>query len=246
MPAGGDPDSCNVYRDGDLIGNATVMSYTDAMVDPEVEYSYTVKAVYAGVESQATPPTLITVPTPADLEAYDVEAMINGTEVTLIWEAPDACLAPDSYSIYRDNDMIAEGVTGLEYVDAGLAPGFYEYYVIAVYYFGDSEASEPAYALITGIEDYDASMLQIFPNPANELVNVKSPVEITRIHVLNNSGQLVLDEEVNNMEYQIDVSQYEAGIYFIEQESCCEVISHDNTLKGWPVGRPFFIPLLFI
>jgi len=222
MPTGGNPDSWNVYRDDVLIGDATVMSYTDEMVDPEVEYAYTVKAVYAGEESQPTAPTLIIVPTPDDLEALDLEAIAdlpNENDVTLTWSEPAACLAPDSYSIYRDNAMIADGVTGLEYVDESLPGGFYEYYVIAVYYFGDSEASEPAYVLITGIEDYDASLFQIFPNPATELVNVSSPVEITRIHVLNNKGQLVLDEEVNNMEYQINVSKYEAGIYFIKLET---------------------------
>ncbi|MCD4683189.1 MAG: carboxypeptidase regulatory-like domain-containing protein, partial [Bacteroidales bacterium] len=63
MPTGGDPDSWNVYKDGVLLDNVTVMEYTDPMVDPGVEFSYTVTAVYSGEESQPTSPFLITVPT---------------------------------------------------------------------------------------------------------------------------------------------------------------------------------------
>ncbi len=64
MPTGGNPDSWNVYKDGSLIGNSTVMTYTDEMVDAEVEYSYYVKAVYAGEESMPSAPATITVPVP--------------------------------------------------------------------------------------------------------------------------------------------------------------------------------------
>ncbi|MCD4683188.1 MAG: T9SS type A sorting domain-containing protein, partial [Bacteroidales bacterium] len=194
----------------------------DEMVDPEVEFSYTVAAVYGGDESQPTAPFMITVPTPVDLEALGLEGVAdipNENDVTLTWDEPEACLAPDSYSIYRDGSMIADGVTDLTYVDGALNAGFYEYYVVAVYYFADSDPSDPTYVLITGIEDYDASLFQIFPNPATDLVNVKTPVEMTTISVLNNAGQIVVDEAVNTMNYQIDVSQFESGIYYIKLET---------------------------
>ncbi len=44
-------------------------------------------------------------------------------------------------------------------------------------------------------------------------------MEITGIKVFNNSGQVVLDEIVNVMSYQIDVSQFEKGIYYIKIET---------------------------
>lgn len=220
MPTGGDADSWNVWRDGELAGNTDVMSYTDPMMMPEVEYAYSITAVYGGGESQPCPDYLMTVPTPEELAPFDLEALVNSDMVTLIWEVPNACVAPDSYKVYRNGDMVAEDVMDNEYIDGPLVSGVYEYYIVAVYYFGESEASVAAYAVVTvGIEDYDASMLQIFPNPAADLVNVKSPIAIDRIHVLNSNGQLVLDEEVNNMEYQINVSKYEAGIYFIKLET---------------------------
>jgi hypothetical protein len=220
MPTGGTPDSWNVYRDGTLLGNATAMEYTDAMVMPETEYTYYVKAVYAGEESMATPDFMITAPIPEDLEPLNPEAVVSGSDVTLMWDAPDACVAPDGYNVYRDGVMINGSlVTAMEYFDEGLATGLYEYKVMAVYYFGDSDFSSEAYALITGINDLDASMFEVFPNPATELVTVNSPYEISSIRVLNNAGQSVADYEVNAVSYQIDVSNLQSGIYFIRIET---------------------------
>jgi hypothetical protein len=48
---------------------------------------------------------------------------------------------------------------------------------------------------------------------------VKSPVEISTIRVLNNTGQLVMDIRVDAAEHQIDVSQLESGIYYIRLET---------------------------
>ncbi len=233
MPTGGDPDSWNVYRDGTLLDNVDVMEYTDPMMDPEMEYTYTVTAVYGGDESMPTPGTMITVPVPEDLEPVNLEGTSGQGYAYLVWEAPEACLAPDSYSVYKNGEMIADGITELEY-DDGPQPAQpdVEYYIVAVYYFGESGASNAIYVdIITNIEDYDASLFQIFPNPASELINVKSPVEITNLRVLNNIGQLVMDEEVNSMEYQINVSQYEAGFYFIKLETSEGTILRKVTVK---------------
>ncbi|MEZ5198680.1 MAG: T9SS type A sorting domain-containing protein, partial [Bacteroidales bacterium] len=223
MPTGGNPDSWNVYRDGTLLGNATAMEYTDEMIMPETEYTYYVKAVYAGEESMATPDFMITAPIPEDLEPLNPEAVTDTpgeNDVTLMWDAPDACVAPDGYNVYRDGVMINGSlVTAMEYVDPALSAGLYEYKVIAVYYFGESDFSNEAYVLITGINDLDASLFEIFPNPATELVTVNSPYEISSIRVLNNAGQSVADYEVNAASYQIDVSNLQSGIYFIRIET---------------------------
>jgi len=222
MPSGGNPDSWNVYRDDVQIGTSTSMEYTDEMVDPEVEYSYKVAAVYGGDESQSTSPFMITVPTPEDLGILNLAGepnIPNENDVTLTWDLPAACVAPDSYSIYRNGSMIASDITELTYVDAGLAADYYEYYVVAVYYFGESDPSDLVYVLITGIENYDASMFQVFPNPATDIINVITPVEMKSISVLNSAGQVVIDKVLNTQNFQLDVSQFESGIYYIKLET---------------------------
>ena len=223
MPTGGNADSWNVYRDGALLGNVPAMTYTDEMVDPEVEYGYYVKAVYAGVESMPTATETITVPVPADLEALGLEATANipnENDVTLNWDAPDACLAPDGYDIYRDGSKINTSlVTALTYVDAALPIGLYEYYVVAVYYFGESDPSDPVYTLITGIEDVNSDMFRIYPNPVSSMIYIESSIGMTGIQVINNAGQLVLDKIVDVNQYKIDVAKYEKGVYYIKIET---------------------------
>jgi hypothetical protein len=230
MPAGGDPDSWNVYRDGELVGSADDMMYTDEMVDPEVEYSYTVTAVYGSDESFPTPPFLITVPVPEDLEPLNPDAQHTGGGTILItWEAPDACLAPDEYSIYRDGTMVGS-TTDLEYTDEGLGVGFYEYYIVAVYYFGESGSSAPAYVLV-GIGEASASEFQIFPNPATDLVNVKSDYHVVTIEVLSNAGQVVYSKDVESNNFQINVSSFERGIYYFRMKTDDQVILRKVTVK---------------
>jgi len=224
MPTGGNPDSWNVYRDGGLLGNSTNMDYTDPLVMPQVEYSYYVTAVYAGEESMPSAPATITVPLPGSLQPIGLSASANTPTyyyVTLDWNEPNACLEPDGYHIYRDNVQITtDSVTGLTYVDGPLSSGLYEYKLKAVYYFGESGFSTPVVAFIpVGIEETDDGLFRIFPNPASQMVTIESTMEITGIKVFNNSGQVVMDEIVNVMSYQIDVSQFEKGIYYIRLET---------------------------
>jgi hypothetical protein len=223
MAAGGDPDSWNVYKDGILLGNSTIEEYTDEMVMPNVEYGYYVKAVYAGEESMPTITKFITVPLPTNLLAMGLGAIPDLPEendVTLTWDAPTACVAPDGYDVYRDGDQINSSlVTTLTYVDQNLLPGLYEYYIVAVYYFGESAPSVPVYSLITGVEDNDSDMFRVYPNPSSAVINIESSIEINGIQIFNNAGQLVIDKSVNVNQYQINVSQFEKGIYYIKLET---------------------------
>ncbi|MEZ5147194.1 MAG: carboxypeptidase regulatory-like domain-containing protein [Bacteroidales bacterium] len=220
MPTGGDPDSWKVYRDGEFIGDASTMEYTDEMVDPEVEYTYAVTAVYAGEESQPSSPFMITVATPGDLEALNPVATQTGlNQVTLVWEAPEGCLTPDEYDVYRDGAYVAT-TTELSYVDDGLGAGFYEYYIVSQYYFGEGTESDAAYVLvITGVNELNSDEFQMYPNPATDVVNVKSDYNVASYEVLNNAGQVVFSTNVDSRNFQINVSEFERGIYYIKLQT---------------------------
>ena len=157
------------------------------------------------------------------MEALDLEATANvpnENDVTLNWDAPDACLAPDGYDIYRDGSQINTSlVTALTYVDAALEIGLYEYYVVAVYYFGESDPSDPVYTLITGIEDVNSDIFRIYPNPVSSMIYIESTIGMTGIQVINNAGQIVLDKIVDVNQYKIDVAKYEKGVYYIKIET---------------------------
>jgi hypothetical protein len=213
MPAGGNPDSWNIYRDGVLLGNSPEMNHTDPMLDPEVMYEYTVTAVYGGDESLPTPPMEMMVEIPEDLEALNPDAThVGAGDIVITWEEPAACLPPDEYEVYRDGEPIGT-TTELTFTDPGLTTGFYEYYVVAIYYFGESGPSDPAYVLVR-IENPTAAEFQIYPNPASELVTIKSVFHVNTIEVLNNAGQVVYRENVESLNFNVKVSDFERGIYY--------------------------------
>ena len=217
MPTGGNPDSWKVYRDGTEIADVTEMNYTDALVDPEVEYSYYVTAVYAGEESMPTPTETITVPMPTDLPPLDFAAAIATGGVNLTWSVPAACVAPDGYNIYRDGVQInGDLVTELSYFDDNTTPGFYEYYATAVYYFTESGPSDAGYVQVTGIDENIVYDMKVYPNPASDMVYVETDLTIKSLDVLNNAGQVIMTQKVDAGSYHFDVSTFERGIYFVK------------------------------
>ncbi len=224
MPIGGTPDSWNIYKDGALLGNSTVMTYTDPLVMPQIEYNYYVKAVYAGEESMPTATKFITVPQPGNLQPLGLSAAANTPTlgyVTLEWNESNACLDADGYNIYRDNVQINTTlVTELTYEDGPLTSGLYAYKVKAVYYFGESGFSNTSYALITvGIEETNDDLFRIFPNPVSNVLTIESTIEFTGVRVISNSGQVVLNEQVTALNYKIDVTKFDKGIYFISLDT---------------------------
>jgi len=58
-----------------------------------------------------------------------------------------------------------------------------------------------------------------FPNPASDMVNIESPIKITAIRVLNITGQVVMDIEVNATNHQLDVSDLRRGMYVFKIKS---------------------------
>jgi len=55
----------------------------------------------------------------------------------------------------------------------------------------------------------------IFPNPANDLLNVKLSQEFESVEITNMLGQLLYSNKVTDSFLQIDISSYTSGVYFI-------------------------------
>jgi len=69
----------------------------------------------------------------------------------------------------------------------------------------------------TGINELGNGQIMIYPNPATELVNVKSDYTINRIDVINFVGQPVYSNTaVDSKTTKIDVSNFAVGVYFVK------------------------------
>jgi len=66
------------------------------------------------------------------------------------------------------------------------------------------------------IENLQKNIVELYPNPANEFLNIKSKSKINEIEILNIIGKQMFVKEVNSKQAKIDIRNFESGIYFIE------------------------------
>ncbi|MCR4848059.1 MAG: T9SS type A sorting domain-containing protein [Bacteroidales bacterium] len=78
----------------------------------------------------------------------NVTAAVNNQSVTLNW---DAVTPADSYKVYRNNRLLAQGITATTYTDSDLQPGTYSYEVTTMYNGLESPKSTAASATIVAI-----------------------------------------------------------------------------------------------
>lgn len=123
------------------------------------------------------------------------------------------------YIVYRGEEPITDTIQELSFVDIipeYSYPACYE--VLAVYEMGISDPSNMACATIMpGIHSYNETSFTIYPNPTHKSCKIESTTPISYIKVYNQLGQLCLNfENIDTPSFQIDISQLESGIYFID------------------------------
>jgi len=87
-----------------------------------------------------------------------------------------------------------------------LEEGFYKYAVEAEFTNGvlsERIESNVIERIIDGVGEAGAGMLQLFPNPTSGLVTVNSAVLIKNLSVLDNSGRLLLVNEVDALNIKL-------------------------------------------
>jgi hypothetical protein len=60
-----------------------------------------------------------------------------------------------------------------------------------------------------------AQSLKVYPNPAADVLNIQSGVEITKARLFNISGQMVYESNGNSNEMRISTSEMPAGLYML-------------------------------
>ncbi len=84
---------------------------------------------------------------------------------------------------------------------------------------GETEDYSVNIVEFTGIKKPIAQSLQIFPNPASEVVNIRSEFDIISLKVYNYSGQLITEENPKNLWYTMNTANLERGIYLFRVET---------------------------
>jgi len=71
----------------------------------------------------------------------------------------------------------------------------------------------------TGITVINAEAIEVFPNPARSILYISNTSAFGQVRITSITGQTVELFEVTENSMQLDVSGYDAGVYFLQLES---------------------------
>lgn len=85
-----------------------------------------------------------------------------------------------------------------------------------------------------GIEDHsdENSEIQLYPNPTNGLIHILSENEsIQKIQVFSLSGKLLLEQSLDALSFDLDLANYQSGVYFCKVITTNDAIKHIKVMK---------------
>jgi PKD repeat protein len=69
----------------------------------------------------------------------------------------------------------------------------------------------------TGIDQNQANVYSVFPNPADKFVKIQSQKTISEVSIYDVSGkQIIKIENLNKLTSEINISELHKGVYFIK------------------------------
>ncbi|WP_299557426.1 T9SS type A sorting domain-containing protein [Seonamhaeicola sp.] len=95
-----------------------------------------------------------------------------------------------------------------------------------VYYFDDVTWSSST--LSTKNDALDSSEFLVYPNPVRDMLKIRHSSGIEQVRVTNVLGKTVISVNVNSMDYELDLSVLNKGIYFVK-------VSTDNNFRTFKV-----------
>jgi hypothetical protein len=158
-------------------------------------------------------------PPPVDLtvDIIDDDILIN-------WSAPGyppeaELLGYNIYYKFENNPFeVVAFVEEAPFVhEEDFQPGIHTYYLTGVYDIGESDPSDEVEAevLITAIEGYLHSETEIYPNPAKDVIHIKTDLQINHARLQNISGQTVRTFDGISKNHQIMVNDLPHGLYLL-------------------------------
>jgi hypothetical protein len=71
----------------------------------------------------------------------------------------------------------------------------------------------------TSVNDLNDADFSVYPNPADDILNISADSPIADVKMMNLTGKVVLHRSMLSSNERIDVSSYTPGIYFIVVEN---------------------------
>ncbi len=222
FPAGSD-DGPALQGKGDMISTGGAWSSAYVLTGGVIDANWNL-AGYVGVADgksalmQPLSETLAPVNYNATFESAAQNGFANGPSVKFIPNSTKDFM----YNVYWKQQggtytkLNASPIAVTTYLHTSPIQGWNYYVVRTVLNGTESANSNEASILYTSIEEMVYDKTQVYPNPANGLVNISSEFEITSIKVFNHAGQEVVNESVDAKFYQFNTSKFTPGIYLFQ------------------------------
>lgn len=81
-----------------------------------------------------------------------------------------------------------------------------------------------------GLEENQLNV-SVFPNPANDVLNINSSQEVARINVIGLDGKVVLTENVSGFDAQVNLTDLTSGSYIVEAIGTNGAVVRTNFIK---------------
>jgi len=163
-------------------------------------------AIIPDTEAPTAPPDLVV-----------VSVNVETGEIEIDWEPSEDNTRIGGY-IVSINDAAVDTVTATRYTAEGLSTGTYNFSVVAVdIYWNESEPSEVS-ASITGIINVlpSGQEISIYPNPAFDVLMIKTTESIEKVEIVDISGKTVLTKSSTK---EVNVSGLNRGVYIIKVQT---------------------------
>ena len=82
----------------------------------------------------------------------------------------------------------------------------------------------------TGISETISTAITLYPNPAEDVIYLKSPLKIDRVNIFDLQGRLVKQFEFFRGQTSLDVSDLESGVYLMEIINGNEILMHQKII----------------
>ena len=82
-----------------------------------------------------------------------------------------------------------------------------------------------------GIGEEEATYVMVYPNPTNGVMNIEANEMIQSVRVMNLAGQTIISTAVDAERYQINASDLETGIYFVQIETASGIATQRVTVQ---------------
>ncbi len=148
------------------------------------------------------------------------EPLDNSVHIT--WTEP--ATVPLSYNIYRNDTLIAN-TPSWQYHDYPVANGPQNYCVTAVYDLGESLKTCTTVWLTVGVPNTDEAAYRVYPNPANEIINVVAPVKFDEVRLINTIGKVVYRNSNKGTNLKILTEGFDPGMYILQIYTGTQVVS---------------------